>query len=180
MDLIITVMVGIGVAMDASAVAMANGMVETRMTRPKALFIALTFSIFQGIMPIIGYYCGRLFTDFINDLAHYVSFALLFFLGSRMVYNALFKIEKQGNYIEREAIIVQGFATSIDAMLIGLTFALHKVTDIYKIALIIVIITFILTFISVYLGSLCGCLLKDKAELLGGIILLFIAFYLLF
>jgi len=175
-NLLLIILIGIGVAMDASAVAVTDGMVERQIKWQKALFIALTFSMFQGVMPVIGYYFGCIFTGFIHDIAHYLSFVLLSFLGGRLIYQALTEKETSphAQKIETKTILLQGFATSIDALLVGLTFALSKV-KIYRASLIIVLITFVLSFISVYLGCLCGWFLKDKAKVLGGLILLAIA-----
>ncbi len=175
MNLTLSIMIGFGVAMDASAVAMANGMAERRARPRKALYIALVFGLFQGIMPVFGYYFGRAFSALIQDIAQYLSFLLLFLLGGRMLYQAL---TTEGaacsRRVGKETILLQGLATSIDALFVGLALAFVG-AGIFRTALVIVIVTFILSFVSVYLGCFCGSVLEDKARALGGIILLALA-----
>jgi len=161
-----------GLAMDATAVALSNGMIDCRMNYKKIIFIALCFGIFQGLMPIVGYYFGGTFADFLDPLDNYIVFIVLVILGIRMIIET-----NNNNYNNTEEILtynrilIQGIATSIDALLIGITFAIMHV-QIFKASLIIILITIILTFIGVLLGCRVGRKLKKKAEILGGIILI--------
>lgn len=172
------IVIGIGLAMDASTVSMTNGMIEPRMRLKKALFIALTFGILQGIMPIVGFFSGRLFAEFINSISHYVAFIILTILGIIMILESLKKEEGEVK-LTYPRIFVQGIATSIDALLIGLTFAILDV-EIFGSSLIISIITTLFCLTSIYLGKKFGTLLKNKAQILGGFILIGIGLNTLF
>lgn len=168
------IIIGIAMAMDATAVSLTDGMIECKMTIKKASFIAITFGVFQGIMPIFGYYSGTLFADFISEIDHYVAFVILIIFGIKMIYESN-KQEETDNCgaLSKSKIILQGIATSIDALIIGITFAIYKVR-IYYAGFIIMLITIIFCFLGVMLGRQCGKVLKNKAEILGGLILIII------
>lgn len=173
-NILLAFAIAVGVAMDASAVAMANGMAERRVRPRKALYIALVFGLFQGAMPVCGYYFGRIFSGLVRDIAEYISFLLLFLLGGRMLYEAITAPEAGLMLMERETILLQGVATSIDALLVGVALTLSG-AGIIRAALVIAAVTTVLSFASVYVGCACGRVLEDKARALGGIILLMLA-----
>lgn len=161
-------------AMDATAVSLTDGMIDCKMTFKKTSFIAITFGVFQGLMPIIGYYSGTLFADFIREIDHYVAFVILIAFGIKMIYDSN-KQDEEDKYevLSKSKIILQGIATSIDALIIGITFAIYKVR-IYYAGFIIMLITIVFCFFGVVLGRQCGKVLKNKAEILGGLILIII------
>lgn len=161
---------GFGLAMDATAVGLSDGMMNCKMRIEKVVFIALCFGIFQGLMPIFGYYFSGTFANFIDPFDNYLVFIIFVFLGIRMIIESL-KQEEVKEFLTYKKILIQGVATSSDALMVGLTFAFMKVT-IYKASLIIAIITVILTFLGVKLGCRCGRKLKKKAEILGGVVLI--------
>jgi len=97
------ILIGIGLSMDASAVAICNGLLGKRMKIQKALLIALMFGIFQGIMPLLGYFLGTLFTGFITDFAFFLALGVLIFLGGKMIW------EQQKN--KDEVCLLQTFST---------------------------------------------------------------------
>lgn len=167
------IVIGISLAMDASAVSMSNGMSERRMPVRKSLFMALVFGIYQGIMPILGYYAGQLISGFIDSISGYIIFGIFMFLGINMILESR-KIEEEREKLTVWKILTQGLATSIDALIIGVTFALVN-AYIYEAALIIALTTFLFSIVSVYIGRSLGNLLKNKAELIGGIILIVMA-----
>lgn len=164
------VLLGSGLAMDASTAAMTDGMYECGMKIKKSIFIALIFGIFQGLMPIFGFYSGRLFSEFISKINHYVAFGILLFLGLKMLYEAK-KVTEFEDKVTYSKIILQGIATSIDALIAGVTLAIAGV-DIYMAAFIIFLVTMILSFLAIYLGCICGHIIKNKAQILGGILLI--------
>ncbi len=164
------VLLGSGLAMDASTAAMTDGMYECGMKIKKSIFIALIFGIFQGLMPIFGFYSGRLFSEFISKINHYVAFGILLFLGLKMLYEAK-KVTEFEDKVTYSKIILQGIATSIDALIAGVTLAIAGV-DIYMAAFIIFLVTTILSFLAIYLGCICGHIIKNKAQILGGILLI--------
>ncbi|NLD26885.1 MAG: manganese efflux pump [Acholeplasmataceae bacterium] len=178
MDIWEVVLLGIGLAMDATTVAMTDGMCECRMPLKKASFIALVFGGLQGLMPILGFYSGRLFRDFIPGIDQYIAFGILVILGIKMLYEGFKNPECTGR-ISYSKILLQGVATSIDALMVGLTLALLEM-KIYYPALIIALITAVLSFSGVYLGRKFGQLIKNKALFLGGLILIAIGIKMLF
>lgn len=166
-------LIGFGLAMDATAVSISNGMAECKMKYNKIITIAICFGIFQGLMPIFGYYFGRFFADYLDAIDNYVVFIILGVLGIKMIIEANKEDSCKGE-LTFTKIILQGVATSIDALMVGVTFAIMHVY-IYKASLIITIITIIMSFIGVLIGCKFGKNYKQKAEVLGGIILIVLA-----
>lgn len=173
MGIIELLLLSAGLAMDAFAVSVTNGMVKKNVHRLWAFGIALTFGLFQGVMPAIGYALGIKFTKYITRYDHYIALILLGFIGGKMIIDAIGhddeKIEKNAVLTFGE-LMVQGVATSIDALAIGVSFAAMNV-NIVTACWLICLITFVLSFIAVFIGKKFGTLLNNKAELFGGIIL---------
>ncbi len=172
------ILLGGALAMDATAVAMTDGMCDCKVTFRKAILIALCFGFFQGLMPIFGFYSGRLFQEFISAIDQYIAFGILAFLGIRMIYES-WKTPDIISALTPSKILLQGLATSIDALMVGVTLALVQV-EIYRAASIIAIVTFLLSLLGVYIGRKCGSLVQNKAQILGGLILIGIGIRLLF
>ena len=163
---------GIALAMDAACVSMVNGMTDIRIKIKQAIYIAVIFGLFQAGMALIGYLSGNLFIDFISCIDHYIALLLLGVIGGKMIIESLAKTKEEGRAcdITHKKLFVQGLATSIDALAAGLSIAALSV-DMTLATLLIFSTTFIISLISVYLGKKFGLLLSNKAELLGGIIL---------
>lgn len=167
-------LVGFGVAMDATTVAICNGISESRMRIRKALAIVLCFAFFQGLMPILGYYFGRSFASYLDKIDNYVVFIIFMVLGMRMIFSS----SEENEIVSRltySKILVQGIATSIDALMIGVSFAILDVY-IYRASLLIVIITIFMVTLGIKLGRRIGKKLKKKSSVLGGVILVVLAF----
>ena len=174
-----SIVLGIGLAMDAFSVSLANGMNEPCMKKKKMLFIAVVFGVFQGLMPLIGWFCvhtiATLFTSF-TKLIPWIALVLLSFLGIKMLVEAFKDCEeeecckKQGLMV----ILVQGVATSIDALSVGFTNAGYGVFNAIVSSLIIMVITFVICYLGVLLGKKFGTKFSKKAAILGGIILILI------
>lgn len=162
-----------GLAMDACAVSVTNGMVKKNVNKLWALGIALTFGLYQGVMPAIGYALGIKFTNYITKYDHYIALILLGFIGGKMIIEAIKnkdeKVKKDTTLTIGE-LMVQGVATSIDALAVGVSFAAMNVNIVTSCAYIFVI-TFAFSFISVFIGKKFGTLFRNKAEIIGGIIL---------
>ena len=162
-----------GLAMDAFAVSVTSDMVKKNVHKLWALGIALTFGLYQGVMPAIGYALGVKFSKHITKFDHYIALALLGFIGGKMIIDAL---KHDDEKIEKNAILtfgelmVQGVATSIDALAVGVSFAAMNV-NIVRACTYIFVITLVLSFIAVFIGKKFGTLLNNKAEIFGGIIL---------
>lgn len=165
-------LIALGLAMDAFAVAVCKGLAMKKFNIKKAVIIALWFGVFQGIMPIIGFGLGNVFESWINSVKYIIAFILLCFIG----YSMLKEEEKEDETYIKDTILARDMfilavATSIDALTIGVTFAFFKVNIILA-AIIISSITFILSAIAVVIGSKFGEKCGKKAQAVGGILLI--------
>jgi len=169
----------VALSMDAFAVAMCAGLAMRKFTFTKALIIGLYFGLFQAIMPLIGYFAASLFADTVSYFDHWLAFVLLSFLGCKMIYGALktnseLEATKNTDFsVSPLSILPLAIATSIDALAVGVTFALNQVNLIVAVVLI-GISTFLLSSVGVKLGSAVGAKLKTKAEVFGGLVLILI------
>lgn len=173
--------IGVGLSMDAFAVAICKGLGMKKLKYGQAVVIALFFGGFQALMPAIGWFLGRQFEQYIKSFDHWVAFILLGIIGFNMIREAV----KSGNECGGDGCLVdQGklnlkelfmlaIATSIDALAVGITFAFLNVSIVPAIS-IIGVTTFVLSFFGVVIGKLFGARYKSKAEFAGGIILIFI------
>lgn len=173
MSIIEIIVLSIGLAMDATAVSMTNGMNDTKMKVKKILLIGLTFGLFQAIMPLLGYLFGTLFVDFVEKIDHWIALILLGFLGIQMLREGFSKNEdkEEVKVLGLKMLLIQGVATSIDALAVGVSLASLK-ANILVAVISIGIITTLLSIIGVYVGKKFGNLLNNKASILGGIILI--------
>ena len=170
---------GVGLAMDAFAVSMSNGLKCNKIGLSKTILIALTFAIFQAVMPLIGYFVGHAFISYIEKFLPWIALALLSFLGIKMIVDA---IKEKGNEekdlccvrLTFKLLIIQAIATSIDALSTGLTFSNFNVFHAVLCVLIIGLITFIICFIGVFIGKKFGTKLSSYSDILGGVILVLI------
>lgn len=167
-------LISIGLAMDAFAVSVCKGLAMTKMSWKKAIIIGLYFGLFQAIMPIIGYYLGESFQGLVTSIDHWIIFGLLTFIGGNMIKEALNKEKQEANdNIDIKTMTILAIATSIDALAVGITLAFLEINLTLAVSLI-GIITFTLSVIGVKIGNKFGAKYERKAELVGGIILIFI------
>lgn len=168
---------GIALAMDAFSVSIANGIHEPCIKCKKAILISSVFAIFQAIMPLIGWICVHTivekFTIF-EKFIPYIALTLLSFLGIKMIIDGKKECDEKKIAIGFWGLIIQGIATSIDALSVGFTIANMKLYEALVCCLIIAVITFIICFLGVYIGKKFGNKFSDKAELIGGVILIII------
>ena len=168
------ILIGVGLAMDAFAVSICKGLVIREKSYKKALIVGLYFGLFQGLMPLLGYYLGIFFKDVVMSIDHWIAFALLSVIGINMIRECFSNEEEISNdSVKFKDMIFLAIATSIDALAIGITFAFLSV-NIYLASFIILGITMLLSFVGVILGNKFGNKLGKKAELFGGIILVII------
>jgi manganese efflux pump family protein len=175
MDLLDIVIIAVGLAMDCLAVSLACGMVMAKFKVLPSLKIAFFFGLFQGAMPLIGWFAGSKFNQYISNFDHWIAFIILVILGGKMIYEH-FKggddcSKKKLNPYKLSVIITLAIATSIDALAVGLTFAFLDFQPVIS-ALTIGVITFVISIIGILLGARYGCRLKIPAELLGGLVLI--------
>ena len=179
MDSISVLLLAIGLAMDAFAVSVCKGLAIRTPKMKQILIIAVWFGSFQAIMPIIGYYLGSSFHQYISQFDYIVAFALLFLIGANMIREALGDEEEDNSGdIGFKIMFLLAIATSIDALAAGISLAMDD-GGIFLPALIIGIVTFLISATGVKLGSLVGDKLSGKAEILGGVILILLGFKIL-
>ncbi len=169
-------LLAVGLSADAFAVSVTNGMCMKNVKFGWTLAIGLTFGLFQGAMPVIGYALGSRFTKHITAYDHYIALVLLCFIGGKMIFEALKKKDENCCNIKSTkltfgALMLQGVATSIDALAVGVSFAAMNV-HIVSAAAFICCVTFVLSIIAVMFGKKFGTLLNNKAEIIGGMILI--------
>ena len=171
-------MIGVGLSMDAFAASVCKGLNMRRMNIKNMLVIGLFFGGFQALMPAVGWVLGKQFENYITSVDHWVAFALLVFIGGKMIYD-VFEDKGEDDYGEKTDIVdvkeifTLAIATSIDALAVGISFAFLQV-DIVKAASVIGITTFLLSAAGVAVGNIFGAKYEKKATLAGGIILVLI------
>lgn len=179
--IITNILLGIGLAMDAFSVSLANGLNEPCMHHRKQVLIAGTFAFFQALMPMIGWVCvhtiAERFESF-EKLIPWIALILLCFIGGNMLKEGLSgggeeDVCAKGG-VGFTALMVQGVATSIDALSVGFTIAEYDLGAAIVAALIIAVVTFIICTFGLVIGKKAGTKLGGKAEVLGGCILIFI------
>ena len=169
-------LLGLGLSMDAFAVSVTNGMCYDHVKKT-AFLSAVFFGFFQGLMPLLGFFAGITFRDAIAFLDHWIALVLLSFIGGQMIWNALKERHDDQPTISREkdltvkAVLLQAIATSIDALTVGVSFAVMDI-HIWQAVAIIGGITFCCALLGAFLGKSFGLFFKDKAEIFGGIILI--------
>jgi len=166
-------------SMDAFAVAIGLGVKSKKFDLLLTFKVALFFGIFQGVMPLLGYFTSVGFGSFIESIDHWVAFGLLCFIGAKMFYESFdSNSEDEISLITDKVLLVLAIATSIDAMAAGFTLDLMSI-DPFLSMLIIGVVTFFFSFLGVYIGTNGGEFLESKAEKLGGIVLIGIGFKIL-
>lgn len=168
------ILIALSLAMDAFAVALCKGLEMKKINYKYSFILAISFGVFQAIMPLLGWGIGRNFAKYITNIGHWVSFILLTFVGGKMIQEAMDEKESDNNFkFNIKEIFLLAFATSIDALAVGITFAFNNINLVEAISCI-GIIAFGLSFIGVIIGNKFGVKHKNKAEMLGGSILIFL------
>ena len=164
--------IAIGLAMDALAVSVGKGITLKGNKLRNAAELAICFGVFQFVMPVLGYYCGTSFSNLISAFDHWVAFLLLTLIGGKMLWEAL-KKEKEEEKDERisfKMLMLLSLATSIDALAVGVSFAMLN-TPIFVPSIVIGVVCFILSFTGYFAGRKLGHLFEKRFEFLGGVIL---------
>ena len=176
-----SVLLGVGLAMDAFSVSLANGLNEPCMKPRKMCGIALIFAVFQGMMPMIGWICVHTIVQyfhFFEKLIPWIALFLLCFIGGKMLYEGIQSKDEEVmcKSVGLSALLVQGVATSIDALSVGFTIADYDLASALISGLLIAAVTFVICFSGLAIGKKAGMKLAGKAGILGGAILIFIGF----
>jgi putative Mn2+ efflux pump MntP len=173
-------LIAVSIALDATIVAVGAGALARLRVRT-ALKVAFVFGAFQVIMPLLGYLLGFSFSAYVYDYGHIIGFALLFIVGGKMAYEAFQEEdkEKEKDITSNGTLFALAVATSIDALVVGVTFTFVPVNLVLALATI-GIVTFFLALLGVYVGRKGKHLLGNRIELLGALILIALAFKILF
>ena len=174
-------LISVGLAMDAFSVSVCKGLSMKKLDLKGGVITALFFGAFQAFMPVIGYFLGSRFADFISSFSHWVSFGLLAVIGGKMMIEAIKggDDESENEYrLNIKELFVLAVATSIDALAVGIVFAAEK-TPVITSVTIIGAVTFLLSLAGVYIGHRFGSKYEKKAEHAGGAILIIIGVKLL-
>lgn len=172
-----SVLLGVGLAMDAFSVSLANGLNEPKMKNGKMGGIAGVFALFQALMPMIGWVCVHTVVQFFQafeKLIPWIALILLAFIGGKMLIEGIRNKEEDEEKPEvgLAALLVQGVATSIDALSVGFTISGYGLVMAIVCALIIAVVTFIICMAGLVIGKKFGTKLANKASILGGVILI--------
>lgn len=173
-------LLGVGLSMDAFAVAICKGLAMKKVNKKQMLLIALFFGGFQALMPLIGWLVGSTFAKKIAAFDHWIAFILLAIVGGNMIVDAIKewkeedKVEIVDPPIDFKELTLLSIATSIDALACGVTFSFYEDFNILKAIAIIGVTTFVISAGGVYVGNIFGDKYKAKAQLVGGIILIFL------
>ncbi len=172
MELYALLGIAIALAMDAFAVALSAGVILPVLTGRHLFRLSFHFGLFQGLMPIIGWLIGARVYDLIADYDHWVAFVLLMFIGIRMVHEAF---DRDGEAPRRDptrgmTLVTLSLATSIDALVVGLTLGVLKV-DVWYPALVIGVVAALFTMVGMILGRRVGALWGQRMEVFGGVLL---------
>ena len=203
------ILLGVALSMDACAVSLTNGMTMPKLSVKKSLIIALFFGVFQGLMPLLGYYVTDFFASYFMEafekISSVLSFVILSALGAKMIFDGVKEMrekkkaenspscpacETAGEAIETEKefsyakLLLQAIATSIDALAVGVTLKMASLSGgialgIFGTVGVICAVTLCLSFLAVQIGKRVGAGLADKAEIVGGIMLFLIGLKLL-
>ena len=174
-----SVLLGVGLAMDAFSVSMANGIREPKMAGGKMCAVAGIFAFFQALMPLIGWLCIHTIVQYFQSFQAWIpwiALALLGYIGGKMLYEGI----KSSSCpvvpasIGLGALLVQGVATSIDALSVGFTIAEYRLPMALAAAGIIAAVTFVICMAGLFIGKKAGSCLSGKAGIVGGAILIFI------
>lgn len=170
-------LLGVGLAMDAFSVSMANGLNEPFMKKRKMAAVAGVFALFQALMPVIGWVCIHTIVNYFKafeKLIPWIALILLCYIGGKMLYDGIKNKEGDTEPVRVGIIslLAQGIATSIDALSVGFTIADYDFSSALLASLIIAAVTFVICSVGLIVGKKFGTKLSNKAQLLGGAILI--------
>lgn len=174
-----SVLLGVGLAMDAFSVSLANGLHEPAMRRKKMCGIAGVFGFFQALMPMVGWMCVHTIVQYFKAFEKFIpwiALLLLLYIGGKMLLEGIRnnEEEEEEHKVGLTALLIQGVATSIDALSVGFTIAEYGFVMALVSALIIAAVTFVICMAGLIIGKKFGTKLSNKATILGGVILIII------
>jgi len=174
-----SIMLGVGLAMDAFSVSLANGLNEPEMKKNKMCGVAGVFAVFQALMPLTGWICVHTVVQYFSSFETFIpwiALILLAYIGGKMLIEGI--RNEEGDEVHHgvgfSALMIQGIATSIDALSVGFTIADYGLLMAVVCALLIAVVTFVICFGGLEIGKKFGTKLSNKASILGGVILIVI------
>ena len=182
-----SILLGVGLAMDAFSVSIANGLNEPGMSRKKTYWIAACYAFFQFAMPMTGWFCVHTIASYFKVFQKFIpwiALVLLLYIGGQMLFEGIRRIKNKceenpencgcgtKTVLTRKTLLIQGIATSIDALSVGFTTARYGTAAAFSSSLIIAVVTFVICMIGLLFGKKFGERLSEKATILGGIILI--------
>ncbi len=173
MDTLTLLLIAFGLSMDAFAVSISNGMTIRQQRTNHAIRIGLFFGFFQALMPLLGWSAGLSLRDLISGVDHWIAFGLLSLIGCKMIYESM-KMDGQKKEVPTLSLpmlLMLSIATSIDALAVGISFALLNISIVTPI-IVIGTVTFILSFLGVLIGNKAGHFFERNIEVIGGLILI--------
>lgn len=173
MGLLELFILAVGLSMDAFAVAICKGLATPKVKLKQMAIAGLWFGGFQALMPFLGFILGSAFEKYVTKIDHWIAFILLGAIGANMIKEAFSDEESEADGdFGFKTMLLMAIATSIDALAVGITFALLPEVNIFAAVSFIGVITFLFSAVGVRLGSIVGCKYKSKAEFAGGAILI--------
>lgn len=171
MEILNTIIIAVALSMDSFTVAISGGASLKKVQIEKALLVAAYFGIFQSLFFIIGYLGGNGLRIYIDSYDHWIALGLLIFIGGKMILESFNNQEEKEFSFKSKILILLATATSIDALGVGLSYSLLNRSFLLP-AILICVVSFLFSGIGLYLGKILKRILKKKAELIGGIILI--------
>ncbi|MBN1270378.1 MAG: manganese efflux pump [Kiritimatiellae bacterium] len=173
MSLLTIIGIALGLTMDTFAVSVAGGVAIKEMRLRHAMLIAAAFGLAQALMPLAGWVGGHWARAWIASCDHWIAFGLLALVGSKMIYEARHTLEEREarNLLDPRILLMLAFATSIDALAVGLTLSFLNVSILLPV-LVIGVVTFLMSLAGTYTGNTLGHLFEGKLETVGGLILI--------
>lgn len=173
MDLFTVFVLAVGLSMDSFAVAISCGLAEQKVSFGHAVKISMAFAFFQGVLPLLGWLMGTEIKVFVESIDHWIAFSLLTYLGGKMIYES-FREDLSGKVSDIYSfrhIMTLSVATSIDALVVGFSYAMAESDKIFGGAVVIGAVTFFFAMLGIRIGKDVGDKLGPKVEFLGGLIL---------
>lgn len=174
MDIFTILVLAIGLSMDTFAVSISCGLAEQRVSFSHAVKIAMAFAVFQGFLPIVGWFMGNGIKQYVENTDHWIAFGLLAYLGGKMIFEGFTMPadKKESDIYSFRHIMTLSVATSIDALVVGFSYALAATEKIFGGALIIGAVTFFFSMLGIRVGKDVGGKFGPKVEIVGGLILI--------
>ena len=168
-------LISVGLSMDAFSVSVCKGLTTRRFSWRTALICGLWFGGFQALMPVIGYFLGTQFQEFVEAYDHWIAFSLLFLIGANMIREAVWGQEdhEHNGALDFKTMFLLAVATSIDALAVGVSFACIQV-ELWSSVALIGVVTFVSSVLGVRIGNVFGAKFEKSAGIAGGIILILI------